>query len=278
MGAEAERILQAYRRHAHELPSTELDRRILAMAAKAIPATRAQPLGWLRYAASIAVLVIGAGMTWRMIDEGPAPGTAIDRARVNESAQSTAVTAPTVDSAAIPRGAAGSASADRLEEQITSATAREANVQQRSAAPSVDAMTAPPAASASAKPQAALASSEPESASPKRAPIPSASPLASAPTPVSTTQGLATVQAEPANSAANAGADSSAKRARISPLDPVVWLDNVRSLRDSGHIDEARVSLREWRLRYPRAELPADLHDLLDAAISPMQPIPDPPR
>jgi hypothetical protein len=58
----------------------------------------------------------------------------------------------------------------------------------------------------------------------------------------------------------------------MSPLDPAVWLDNIRALRDSKHEDEARVSLREWRLRYPQLPIPADLQPLLEPATRPDQP------
>lgn len=57
-----------------------------------------------------------------------------------------------------------------------------------------------------------------------------------------------------------------AKRAAVSPLDPQVWLDSVRALRDSGHVDEAIISLREWRLRFPTVPLPEDLQALLNGA------------
>lgn len=77
---------------------------------------------------------------------------------------------------------------------------------------------------------------------------------------------------------ATAGTAPAAKRLAEpvrSPLDRQAWLDSIVALLDAGHPDEARVSLREWRRRFPNAELPERLRTLLDPsdpAFSPDQP------
>lgn len=56
---------------------------------------------------------------------------------------------------------------------------------------------------------------------------------------------------------------SSGEAAR-SPLDRQVWLQNIFALLSSGHREEARISLTEWRRRFPRADVPEPLRSLLD--------------
>ena len=41
--------------------------------------------------------------------------------------------------------------------------------------------------------------------------------------------------------------------------DPQVWLASILDLLNAGHADEARVSLREWRLRFPRSDVPTEV-------------------
>lgn len=60
-----------------------------------------------------------------------------------------------------------------------------------------------------------------------------------------------------------------------SPLDPQAWLDSILALLASGHREEARISLAEWRRRYPHAEVPGLLRPLLERTDPAWQAEPD---
>lgn len=296
LGADAARILQAYRRHADEQPSAALDQRILAMATAALQQTAAapvrqhRPLHWLRYAASVAVVVVGAGLTWRMLEEGPAPGRELGRASME-----TAMPAP----AMAPGASAGAGPASARTDPSATADAVPSAVPAPAPAPAPAVVMEQAAAAASPRargehasaPQHAGAVAAPENREPAAATAPAAvarMPIAALPPPpaapaTSTPPQVARPSAVPASkaglqtapaqdAAAPVAAKRAAERPQVSPLDPQQWLQSVRALRNSGHLDAARVSLREWRLRHPQLAVPEDLQSLLDAADSPVQP------
>ena len=296
-------LLRIYRHHATESPSAALDARILAMAAAATdPPLRVSALRpWMRYAASMTAVVLAAGIGWRLLDTQrpelastqrdtrerpvsamPAPSPApaavhAEAARAMGGAPAVTVSGRAADEipahAAAPRlDAARAAAEPTLRSAPAAATPPPAPAQLGETLPA-------PAPSAFAeRSQAAPAPAPPAAGSAPRATTsPEATPQPTwnaAPKAVQRESRLAAQEAvaekvaESAPASAPIATDALSKRQR-SPLDPQAWLDDVRALLQSGHVEEARVSLREWRRRYPQHPLPDDLAALLEASPAP---------
>lgn len=295
-------LLEIYRHHARETPSAALDARILALAKRAAEAPMPAPRTWMRYAASITAVVLAAGMGWRLMDtERPERVTATRSAQeLPASSAPGSGAAGTPTGAGMPVAAAptvqtetmmpaNGAFADRVRaaEPVggsAAASAPPAEPSRMAQARESIAESMPPARAEADRPAAAPPPVELRRAPapPAAAPAPTTQPgWNAAPKAVQELPRLAVgpeagvaEAAVPSKSApaaastapvaaAPAPADALSLRQR-SPLDPQAWLDDVRSLLDSGHLEEARVSLREWRRRYPQLPLPEELAPLLD--------------
>lgn len=334
LGANAD-LLAWYRRVSDEQPSAALDARILAMAQAAVAAPSARPAArrrlplWMSVAASTAVVVLGAGLAWRMQLESPRPAQQAmetarqDAARGDAGGGSATSPAPPLRDAPAPKPTPGVTASSTMSAEPPpdiNSESRElgaARAEQSAAvamAPSAETRTVRDRPEASMSEQAGAVTEagpvriEEDAASPpdmarRAAPPPSVTaavpPLVATPPPpapaaavaapgegaVDLRDRLATSPppppaeaAAPSSGAAHddafAGtpemaskqAPASSSEAARSPLDRQVWVQNILALLSSGHREEARISLAEWRRRFPRADVPEPLRSLLDPA------------
>lgn len=128
------------------------------------------------------------------------------------------------------------------------------------ASASVEAAPSPPSAERSPAASAAVSDTQGSrlhSPPPPRAaiaPAPAAAPPASAPAPMSAQRADSHDIIEFDERPPATTADSDVQKA---------WLERIRGLKSAGKLDEARSSLKEFRQRHPKAEIPADLKPLL---------------
>jgi Meckel syndrome type 1 protein len=260
-------------------PSAALDARILAMAREAVapqarahgvapgaprqrPRRRSSALWWLGSAAGA---VMAAGIGWQISGLHPASPDGADR---TSSVQSRP----------------GAQREDEMEVVIIPRGAREAE-------PSAVSESANSAASAALAERSALAdqASRRREADIREVPAaiqpvaPAAPAMAPSPLPAPTpglSQDMQRQEAPAAGSGIEAGEQPQLERievtgTRISGFPPVVqdfrlspedWLQRIRDRRDSGDLDAARRSVREFVRAHPHRVLPKDLRQLLNEA------------
>lgn len=272
-------LSQAYREAKHPEPSAALDARILAAAQAAVAPQRRRP-AWFSWAvplSTMAVLVLGISLLFRMQLEAP------------ETLRKDMPPLPTLESAPSPATSASNAPADRSAAPAATAQAiAERKTDRTSAAPKPSsAPTVAAAAPESAANTAAVASvAGAPAAMEERAAIapmlpPRSSPVADSvtvPAPVSAPAPAASLAREYAiraekESAAKAVSPSSvpASAARLKqgmrrmqaapPLmeSPEQWVESIRKLLREGRVEAARTRLQELRKRFPDFPLPLDL-------------------
>lgn len=231
-----DRLDRLYRDAAQAEPSPALDRAILAAATEAVrpPAPRRRPSGWRRWlpaTTAIAATAIGVSVGWRVFDES-------ERAQRAESAASE-VAAPAAPAA--PPAAAPPAEKTKAESAVTVApAAKRASPELAKPAPAVP--VGVPAAADAAAP-ASVGRLEASGKEMQEASRDRIVPLRQAP-------------------AAAAAMPGEARR-DAAPLEPESWLRQVRELLAAGRSEDARDSLRRFRVRYPDYPLPADLAALV---------------
>lgn len=258
-----------YRAGADAEPPPALDRAILAAAQAELAtahrerARRASP-GWRRWlpaTTAVAALVIGLGVTLRVMDE--------QERRFHEDAIGAA--APSV-AVPVPRQAPAppaTAETDRLDKakaapvsQAPRAVAPERAVPVASEAVAVPAEAAsmPPveARKKELRPEAPPALVRPEPAARAESTLRDAAPRA--------TGALDAAVPAPAQALreSSAGAARPAAKAAASAdiAGPEAWLSRIRELKAAGRVAEAAQSLARLRERYPGVVIPADLADL----------------
>ena len=289
-------LSQAYHEAAHPEPSPALDARILAAARQAVVPQRRRPawFGWAVPLSTMAVLVLGIGLLFRMQleapetlreDMPPLPALELDSGPDVNPAESPA---PFARSAAPAAQAMVERKADRtpaapkprfaptVATAVHESTANEAEVASVTSAP------------AAAEERAAIApmlpprpSSVADSAA---APAPASAPAAAAAAGASQAKENA-IRAEretaakslnpsaaPASAARLKQGMSRMQAATPSMESPEQGVESIRKLLREGHIEVARKSLEDLQKRYPDFLLPPDLEPIrccLQPAASP---------
>ncbi|QIL20966.1 hypothetical protein [Thermomonas sp. HDW16] len=295
-----ERALAAQlpRAHGRSEPGPELDARILAAAQAAVhwqsPPNRRRR-SWIAPVAVAASLVLALGLAWQLrppptpeyhaqatdaAAAAPAAGAVVARtfsAPPAPEAQVAQVPAATIESKPAPIPAPHAVVAKQA--SAPAAIADIAEVAAPTAAPPPPAPPAPPAAvvaqDAAAKPRAAQSAA---TSAPAPAPAMAMAKAARASDTtreritVSGTAAEERVEQDEADRAANAamldavGADDPGVEVPPATADsPVVrdaWLRRIGELLEQGHTEDAKASLKEFRRRYPDAELPPELRKL----------------
>lgn len=232
-------IAALYRQLPGEEPPAALDAAILAAAREAVvPAPRRIPWSLRKSFAAAAVLVLVAGLGWRLLLPAPPATTSTGiESTVQEPVEATA-----------PAIAAPAESAHRAAEP---AAAADETAPAPPAAPKVAAPARSTADSARAM-QADAALDAMRERSLMRAPAP---PPAAAPAPAP--------EADAMERAASAPRPAYPRQAVRSPE---AWLGEIEALVADGHLAAARDELIAFRKAWPEHPLPAPLQAILDAA------------
>lgn len=275
-------LSQAYREATHPEPSPALDARILDAARKAVakPATRRRPswFGWAVPFSSVAVLVLGITLLFRIQHEAPEvleSPTAHPPVHLDRSAPAPA-----------PAETATSPSAAELAPRYSAKRARpqakEAVSAPEHAAPADDAGVAAPSDAASggvpvAQPfpvesgsRQTLPPPPPPAAKAEARSAPMPAPAQDAAEAAAGLAGRsADMAAKPAAPAAAAPARMGAparslEKSHVEPAleTPEQMLETIRRLMREGRVEEARQALDKLRLTYPGFALPDDLRGL----------------
>src|SRR5690606_21457903 len=206
-----------------------------------------------------------------------APPTVVDAARqapVDRPTAAPAAAAQTQEELARARAAQARDEARRVQPTRPAMAAQPAILPERTAAPPPP--PAPPAPPAPSKPAPKASAPAPAPAEPGSVPAPPPPatavfsddeaevqlrlqpPAAPAPPPAesATPDAVDAFADQPLDEQPPASADSPAVRE--------AWLQRIRELRETGRLDEARASLREFVRRHPQAAVPDDLRPLLE--------------
>lgn len=257
-----------YRAGADAEPPPALDRAILAAAQAELAtahrerARRASP-GWRRWlpaTTAVAALVIGLGVTLRVMDE--------QERRFREDAAGAAVSSAVAPVPPVPAPPA-TAETDRLDKAKTApapqapravAPERAVPVASDAVAVPAEAASMPPveARKKELRPETPPALASPASAARAESALRDAAPRA--------TGALDAAVPAPAQALreSSAGAARPAAKAAASAdvAGPEAWLARIRELKAAGRVAEAAQSLARLRERYPGVAIPADLADL----------------
>ena len=279
-------LSQAYREAAHPEPSPALDERILAAARQAVVPQRRRPawFGWAVPLSTMAVLVLGIGLLFRMQLEAP------------ETLREDMPPMPALESNASPDASPPPAPAARSAAPAVHAKSEARLQDQDDRTPPAPRMATTPHGNAANKAKQAPAANAPMEAEVAAAiaPMTEAMPVPMPPPKPSSDTDVAAVQAPAAapapavatgaslakESALRAGKESAAKTVSPSatPLSaarlkqdmsrmqlaapmaesPEQWVESIRKLLREGHIEAARIRLQELRKRYPEFPLPPD--------------------
>jgi len=267
-------LSQAYREAAHPEPSPALDARILATARQAVVPQRRRPswFGWAAPLSTMAVLVLGIGLLFRMQleapktlreDMPPLPALESDASRDAGPAASPAPAsvAKSVEPAAQARLEA------REEAKLADKDDRSSPAPIPSPAPTL-AATAPE--SAANETEFAPVASDPAEAEVGAviAPTPQA-PAVAAGANRASEYGFRAEKESTAKTVSPSAAPASAARlkqgmSRMQAAEPMLespeqWVESIRKLLREDQIEAARTRLQELRKRYPDFTLPPDL-------------------
>lgn len=236
-------LSQAYRQATHPEPPPALDARILAAARQVVapqPRRRSVWFGWAVPVSSLAVLVLGVSMLFRMqqdapdtlreaqspVPQSPVPAKTLEQAELTAPNREKAPQAVSAHKPALPAASVTPAPTKRYAEPADAAREMAAN----------SASARLPAASAAPQPTHVRAAAQEN-----RAESLSAAPAFSA--------GISRMQ-----SAAPAAA-----KAAPPEETPEQWVETIRQLLRQGDIDAARTRLEALRKRHPDFPLPPDL-------------------
>ncbi len=236
-------LSQAYREAEHPAPSSALDARILAAARQAVappPRRRASWFGWAAPLSTVAVLVLGIGLLFRMQQDAP---------ETLREAVPPPATQPAPAAALPPPAAPGQASGSGKLAPRRSAPSPAAQPE------AADSMAAMPEREV-AREASAVAT---QSAENKAIPTQADQAGAAAPAPAASNLGAARADRAPAP----AFSPGMSKRKATSEVDdsPEQRVEKIRRLLRDGRIEEARKTLDELRDRYPAFVLPDDLSE-----------------
>ncbi len=259
-------LSQAYREAAHPEPSPALDARILAAARQAVVPQRRRP-SWFSWAvplSTMAVLVLGIGLLFRMQLE--APEALREDMPPLPALESNASLDASLPPAPAARSAAPAAQA-RLEARLQDKAARTPPVLIQRPAPTVAAVKPESAANEAAL--APVASVPAEAEMPAAiAPMPQASAAAAGASLAKDDATRAETEAA-AKAVSPSAAPASAARLKqgmsrmqlSAPMaeSPEQWVESIRKLLREGQIEAARTRLQELRKRFPEFPLPPDL-------------------
>lgn len=235
-------LSQAYREAAHPEPSPALDARILAAAQAAVAPQRRRPswFGWAVPLSTMAVLVLGIGLLFRLQLEAP------------ETLREDMPPLPAIESNASP--VAGSA-APAVQPMTERKTERAPAAPLQSSAPAPESVASAPAALEERAAVPAPASAPPDTAA--------------AGASLAKEYAIRAERETDAKSLSTDAAPASAARLKqgmsrlqaTTPLmeSPEQWVESIRKLLREGQIEAARIQLRELRKRYPDFPLPPDL-------------------
>lgn len=250
-------LSQAYREAVHPEPSPALDERILAAARQAVVPRRRRPswFGWAVPLSTMAVLVLGIGLLFRMQLEAPETlREDMPRLPVIESnASSDASPAPVARSAAPVVQPMAERKAERtpavpLQRSAPEpeSAANQAEVASVASAPAALEERAAVPAPASAPPDTAAAGASLAKEYANRAEK-------------ETDAKLLSTDAAPASAARLKQGMSRLQAATPLVESPKQWVESIRKLLREGQIETARIRLQELRKRYPDFLLPPDL-------------------
>lgn len=241
------RLSQAYREAEHPEPSPALDARILAAARQAVtppPRRRAGWFGWAAPLSTVAVLVLGIGLLFRMQQDAP---DTLREAAPPPAAPPASALPPPITSSQESRSARH---APRWSEVPPAAPAAQPEA--------ADSLAAMPEREAAREAPAVAA----QSAENKAMPAPADLARAAAPAPAASNLGADRADRAPAAAQLAAlGLMSKRKAASVVDDGPEQRVEKIRRLLREGRIEEARKSLDELRERYPAFVLPEDLSD-----------------
>jgi hypothetical protein len=265
-------LSQAYREATHPGPAPALDARILDAARQAVakPAARSRPFwfGWAVPFSSLAVLVLGITLLFRIQHEAPEvleSPTAHPPAQLDQAASAAApaetATAPSAAEPASPPPA-----------KRAQPTAKETVTAPEHAAPAGNAASSAEAASGVPAPQPFPAQSGTLHAMPPPPPPAAKTEARSAPAPARDAAGIADrsadMAAKPAVPAAAAparmGAPALGRSLEKRQAEPVLetpeqMVETIRRLMRDGRVEEARQALDKLRRTYPGFVVPEDL-------------------
>ncbi len=263
-------LSQAYREAVHPEPSPALDERILAAARQAVVPQRRRPawFGWAVPLSTMAVLVLGIGLLFRMQLEAPetlredmAPLPALESNASREAG-------PGVSSAASPAPAPDARSAapparaklEDMADQTQTAPIQRPAPTVAAAAPESAANKAEHATVAGAPAAAEVGAAI--------APMPEA-PVAAAGANLAKEYLIRAEREASAQTVHPSAAPLSAARLKqdnsrmqlAAPMaeSPEQWVESIRKLLREGQIEAARIRLQELRKRFPDFPLPPDL-------------------
>lgn len=224
-------------------------------------------------------------------EAGPAPlgpPAAVSRTRVSPPPDADIARQTPVDRPTAARAAAAAAAAQAQEDSAQARAARARNEARRAQATAPATRDEPPAIALDRRPAPPPSPPAPPAPAPKAsapAPTPAEPLFVPAPPPPAAAvpaEGEAEAQrhpqqqvapaARPAQSTTPDAVDAFADQpldeqppaSADSPAVRETWLQRIRELRETGRLDEARASLREFVRRHPQAAVPDDLRPLLE--------------
>jgi hypothetical protein len=273
-------LSQAYREAAHPEPTPALDARILAAARQAVVPQRRRPswFGWAVPLSTMAVLVLGIGLLFRMQleapetlreDMPPLPALESDASPAPSQAQAPAAqaklearlqdqddrTPPAPRMAATPHETA----ANKAKQAPAASAPMEAEVA-AAIAPMIEAMPAP---------MPPLKFSSDADVAAVQAPAAAPAPAAAAGASLAKESAIRAEKESAAKAVSPSAAPVSAARLKqgmsrmqaATPLmeSPEQWVESIRKMLREGQIEAARTRLQELRKRFPDFPLPPDL-------------------
>ena len=254
-------LSQAYREAAHPEPSPALDARILAAARQAVVPQRRRPswFGWAVPLSTMAVLVLGIGLLFRMQLEAP------------ETLREDMPPLPVIESNASREASPGASPATSPAPAPDARSAAPARLEDKAdRVPPAPTVAAAAPESAANKAEHATVASAPAAAEVGAAiaPMPEA-PAAAAGASLAKEHAIRTEREDAAKTVRPSAAPLSAARlkqdmSRMQAATPLVespeqWVESIRKLLREGQTEAARIRLQELRKRFPDFPLPPDL-------------------